>query len=79
MSIKAESFLRLLDMLYQIMDPWGCRSTYAPEVATHKVNDRELSYQTRASPCQSVPVRAVRAVRTVRAVRAVHATYLLLC
>ena len=26
-SIKAESFLRLLDMLFQIMDPWGCRST----------------------------------------------------
>ena len=24
---KAESFLRLLDMLFQIMDPWGCRST----------------------------------------------------
>ena len=26
-TIKAESFLRLLDMLFQIMDPWGCRST----------------------------------------------------
>jgi len=25
--IKAESFLRLLDMIFQIMDPWGCRST----------------------------------------------------
>ena len=27
MTIKAESFLRLLDMLFQIMDPWGCHST----------------------------------------------------
>jgi len=26
-SIKAESFLRLLDTLFQIMDPWGCGST----------------------------------------------------
>ena len=26
-TIKAELFLRLLDMLFQIMDPWGCRST----------------------------------------------------
>ena len=25
--IKAESFLRLLDMLFQILDPWGRGST----------------------------------------------------
>ena len=24
---KAESFLRLLDTLFQILDPWGCDST----------------------------------------------------
>ena len=40
MSIKAESFLRSLDMLFQILDPCALGMWfYAPEVEIYKVHD----------------------------------------